>query len=255
MLTRGNVIGVKISAINMGMALETIRTWVENKEKNYICVTPIHSIMDCHFRPKLKKIFNSSGLTTPDGMGVVYCMKLLGYQDVGRVYGPDLMKAVCSISKQQKYSHFFYGGSPGVAEKLKAALSKQFNGLDVCGTYSPPFRPLTLEEDKYVCRLINKANPDIVWVGISSPKQEIWMADHINKLNASVLIGVGAAFDYLSGNKKQAPVLIQHSGFEWLYRFILEPARLWKRYIKYPYFVLLFLGQLFTPYLKRHEGG
>lgn len=241
---RCNILGVYVSAINMPMALQSFRDWIERKSKNYVCVTPAHSIMDAVNDPEFNQILNQSGMTTPDGMAVVWLLKLHGFKNAGRVYGPDLMLAVCEESIRHGWTHFLYGGAPGVADQLAVNLGRRFSGLRINGVYSPPFTPLSPEQDREIVDRINSAKADIVWVGISSPKQEKWMVDHIEKLNAPVLIGVGAAFDFLSGNKRQAPRWIQRSGLEWLFRFIQEPFRLWKRYIQYPRFIWLNIGQL-----------
>lgn len=241
---RVNILGVNVSAINETQALESIANWISSSASRYICVTPAHGVMDCWGDPELHIIFNASGLTTPDGMSIVWILKLLGHRHVERVYGPDLLLAVCERSIEEGWSHYFYGGALRVPETLAEKLADRFPGLRVVGTYSPPFRSLMPEEDQEIVRKINAANPDIVWVGLSTPKQERWMAAHLEKLNAPVLIGVGAAFDFLSDRKKQAPRWIQRSGFEWLYRLASEPRRLWRRYARYPLFVLLFLAQL-----------
>jgi N-acetylglucosaminyldiphosphoundecaprenol N-acetyl-beta-D-mannosaminyltransferase len=240
-----SVLGVGISAINLNQALEIIINWINNKEKYYVCITPAHGIMECQRDNVLLRIFNGSGLTTPDGMSIVWILNLLGYRNVNRVYGPDLMESLCEYtSEKQQIRHFLYGGAEGVPEQLSERLSIIHPSLNIVGTYSPPFRPLTEDEDEQVISRINSTSPDIVWVGISTPKQERWMADHIDKLNASVLIGVGAAFDFLSGTKKQAPKWIQKSGLEWLFRLISEPKRLWRRYFEYPLFVVLVIAQM-----------
>ena len=240
-----NVLGVGISAINLNQAIDIIVDWTEHRQKQYVCVTPAHGIMECQRDANLQKIFNCSGLTTPDGMSVVWLLKILGYRNVSRVYGPDLMESMCQYtSDNRRFRHFLYGGAEGIPERLSEMLRIDFPDLNVVGTYSPPFRPLTPEEDQDIITQINAAEPDIVWVGISTPKQERWMSDHVDSLNASVLIGVGAAFDFLSGTKKQAPKWLQRSGFEWLFRLLNEPKRLWRRYIEYPYFLVLVLAQL-----------
>ena len=240
-----NILGVGINPITLNEALNIIVAWIDRQEENYICITPAHGIMDCQRDPELQDIFNGSGLTTPDGMSIVWILKILGYQKVTRVYGPDLMEAICRYSSDNnRFRHFFYGGADGVPEKLTKELQERFPYLDVVGTMSPPFRPLTNDEDEIIIKRINSVDPDIVWVGIGTPKQERWMANHIGKINAPVMIGVGAAFDFLSGTKRQAPKWIQRSGFEWLFRLASEPKRLWRRYIEYPKFVILVLIQL-----------
>jgi N-acetylglucosaminyldiphosphoundecaprenol N-acetyl-beta-D-mannosaminyltransferase len=243
-IERGNILGVKISALNMDLAVSAIDDLCMSKNSHYVCVTSAHGLVECWYNPQLRPIFNNSGLTTPDGMSIVWLMRLLGYNEVSRVYGPDLLLRVCKHSLKMGYKHFLYGGAPGVPEKLAQSLSDQFPGLKIVGTYSPPFRDLTDEEDQEIIRLINETDADIVWVGLGTPKQERWMNDHVNKLDAPVLVGVGAAFDFISGTKKQAPKWIQGSGFEWLFRLVTEPQRLWRRYIQYPYFAVLIFFQM-----------
>jgi len=244
MIDRVNLLGVRISAINMSDAIDSVSDWIANRDPHYICVTPAHGIMDCQNNPELQDIFNDSGLTTPDGMAIVWILKLRGYSHVERVYGPELMLALCDHGAEPKWRHFFYGSAPGVAEALKVNLQSRFPKLQVVGHYSPPFRPITPQEDLAVVEMIQAAKPDILWMGISTPKQEKWMSAHINQLGVPVLIGVGAAFDYLSGKKKQAPRWIQRIGFEWLFRLFSEPNRLWRRYIRYPTFAVLSIFQL-----------
>jgi N-acetylglucosaminyldiphosphoundecaprenol N-acetyl-beta-D-mannosaminyltransferase len=241
---RINVLGVKISAITMGDAIETIESWLEQETPNYICVTPAHSIMECYHDPELRSIFNRGGLTTPDGMAIVWLLQMKGFYDVERVYGPDLMVAVCRHSIPRGWRHFFYGGAPGVAALLADHLKSLFPDLHVAGSYSPPFRPLTPEEEQVIVEQVNAARPDIIWVGLGTPKQERWMAEHLGRFDHSILIGVGAAFDFLSGNKRQAPLWIQRAGLEWLFRLVSEPRRLWRRYIQYPRFLVLVVAQL-----------
>jgi N-acetylglucosaminyldiphosphoundecaprenol N-acetyl-beta-D-mannosaminyltransferase len=234
----GNILGVKVSAIDMPMALATINAWIHSHQPNYVCVTPAHSVMECYDHPDLRAIYNRSGLTTPDGMAIVWLMRARGFRFVERVYGPDLMLAVCQSGIEKGYRHFFYGAAPGVAEKLVECLQERFPCLQVAGIESPPFRQLTPAEDQEMIERIRAARPDIVWVGIGSPRQERWMSDHLDRLGVPVLVGVGAAFDFLSGNKPQAPRWVQRSGLEWLFRLASEPRRLWKRYILgYPVFI------------------
>ena len=243
-MNKVNILGVGISPVNISQAVDTITKWVETKQKNYVCVTPAHGIMDCQQDGSLRRIFNGSGLTTPDGMSIVWILNLLGYRNVNRVYGPDLMQSVCKYSSDnEKYTHFLYGGLEGVPEKLARELTQVHPNLNIVGAYSPPFGPIPHDEDKKIVDRINVLSPDIIWIGISTPKQERWMASHIDLLNASVIIGVGAAFDFLSGTKHQAPRWMQRYGLEWLFRLFNEPKRLWRRYILYPYFLILVIAQ------------
>ncbi len=248
---RVNILGVHVSAINMNQALASIDGWLARREPHYVCVTPAHVIMDCHWNPDLRTLFNDSGLTTPDGMSIVWLLKRKGFRDAGRVYGADLMLETCRLSAERGWRHFFYGGAEGVAEELAARLLARFPKLQIAGTCSPPFRPMTDSEDRDAANRIDASRADIVWVGISSPKQEQWMARHAGKISAPVLIGVGAAFDFLSGRKKQAPRWVQRAGMEWLFRLATEPRRLWRRYGQYPLFGLLVLAQWTG--LRRYE--
>jgi N-acetylglucosaminyldiphosphoundecaprenol N-acetyl-beta-D-mannosaminyltransferase len=237
---RLNVLGVGISAVDMASTLARIDGWVHRRERRYVCLATVHGVMECQRDPSLRRVFNASGLTTPDGMPLVWLSWLHGRRHTRRVYGPDLVIALCERSVRQGYRHYFYGGAPGVAERLAARLRRRFPELQIVGAYTPPFRAMTADEDAEAVRAINRAGPDIVWVGLGSPKQDRWMATHVGHLTASVLIGVGAAFDFHAARKKQAPRWIQRGGVEWLFRLSQEPRRLWRRYlIDNPLFVAL----------------
>jgi N-acetylglucosaminyldiphosphoundecaprenol N-acetyl-beta-D-mannosaminyltransferase len=244
-LQRVNILGVGVNAIDMSIALNTVRDWIDRNDRNFVCVTGVHGVMESYRDPTLRKIHNAAGLVTPDGMPLVWLGRRLGFGQIKRVYGPDLMLALCEYSMGKAYSHFLYGGGPEVPEKLAEELKDRFPGLQVAGVYSPPFRELTPEEDEGVIKMINDSGAQIVWIGLSTPKQEKWMSSHLKKLKAPVLIGVGAAFDIHSGLKPQAPAWMRNSGLEWLFRLITEPKRLWKRYaINNPMFVALAARQL-----------
>lgn len=239
-----SVLGVRVSAIDMDRTLRVIEAWIRAEIPNYVTVTPAHVVMDAYRDQELCRIINSSGMTTPDGMSIVWLLKLQGYRDVERVYGSDLLLKACRFGLSHNWCHYFYGGGEGVAESLVARLRTLYPDIEVAGTYTPPFRPLTQDEDEGVVAAINQSEADIVWVGLSSPKQERWMAGHLGRIQAPVMIGVGAAFDFVSGNKPQAPRWIRQSGFEWLFRLATEPRRLWPRYRQYPLFVWLVILQL-----------
>ena len=228
---RVDVLGVPVSAITMGQAVRTIGGWIASRSPNYVCITGVHGVMESVSDETLRAIHTRAGLVTPDGMPLVWLAWHAGYPHVERVYGPDLMLAVCSASASHGWRHFFYGGGPGVGDRLVTRLRSRFPTLDVAGVYSPPFRAITPEEDEVVVETINAAHADIVWIGLSTPKQERWMAAHIGRVNAPVLIGVGAAFDFHAGLKRQAPPWMQRSGLEWSFRLMTEPRRLWKRYL------------------------
>jgi N-acetylglucosaminyldiphosphoundecaprenol N-acetyl-beta-D-mannosaminyltransferase len=243
-------LGVGVSAINMALALETIEGWISRREAHYICVTNVHSIMECQRDPALRRVYNAAGLVTPDGMPLVWLCRMAGLGHVGRVYGPDLMLTLCASSPG--YRHFLYGGQGDVTARLAANLQGRFAGLQIAGSYAPPFRALSGEEDDQVVRLINESGADIVWVGLGTAKQERWMADHAGRLSVPVLIGVGAAFDFLAGVKPQAPRWMRENGLEWCFRLFSEPRRLWRRYLlDSPHFVALVLAQMLR--LRRYS--
>ena len=229
--TKVNILGVGVSPLEMDGALHTIEGWIERREQHYVCVTGVHGVMESQRDPDLRRIHNAAGLVTPDGMPLVWLCRLAGYSKVERVYGPDLMLACCGRSVARGYRNFFYGGTSGIPELLIARLRARFPELHITGTYSPPFRRLTSEEDDEIVRRINQADPDIIWVGLSTPKQERWMSEHVGRVTAPVMIGVGAAFDFHAGIKRQAPRWMQHSGLEWFFRLLTEPRRLWRRYL------------------------
>jgi len=241
---RVNVLGIGVSAITMADALAWIDHWIARRANQYICVTGVHGVMESQLDPTLRVIHNRAGLVTPDGMPLVWISRLRGHRGVERVYGPDLMLACCESSVAKGYRHFFYGGATGVPERLSERLQKRFHGLQIAGQWSPPFRELTTLEEAELIERINAARPDIVWIGLSTPKQERWMARYVGQISAPVLIGVGAAFDMHAGVKKQAPRWMQRSGLEWLFRLGAEPRRLWRRYlINNPWFAWRLLLQ------------
>jgi N-acetylglucosaminyldiphosphoundecaprenol N-acetyl-beta-D-mannosaminyltransferase len=244
MTNRVNVLGVGISVLNLRTALAAIADAVRARRKGYICVTGVHGVMEAQDDENFKKILNGAFLCTPDGMPMVWAGKLRGHAELSRVYGPDLMLDVCAWSESNGCRHFFYGGADGVADLLAQKLKVRFPKLEVAGTFTPPFRPLNPDEEEKLLEQVRAAKPDILWVGLSTPKQERFMADFLPKLDVTLLIGVGAAFDFHSGRTRQAPRWMQRGGLEWLYRLGCEPRRLAKRYFRNnPRFVLKFLGQ------------
>lgn len=251
-IRRTNVLGVGVSNLNIPLAVAEIDRLIERHQPGYVCVTGAHGVMECQSDEALREIHNRAALVTPDGMPLVWLSRWEGAKFVSRVYGPDLMLAVCESSVGRRHRHFFFGGAEGIPELLARRLEARFPGLVVAGCYSPPFKPPTEAEDRAIVERINAARPDVVWVGLSTPKQERWMAAHRSRLDAPVLIGVGAAFDFHAGVKSQAPRWIQRSGFEWLFRLLSEPRRLGQRYAYIvPMFVLLVLLQKLG--LRRRE--
>jgi N-acetylglucosaminyldiphosphoundecaprenol N-acetyl-beta-D-mannosaminyltransferase len=251
---RVNVLGIGISVTNLASALSTIEAWIEWKESYYICVTGVHGVMECQKNERLRSIHNRSGLTVPDGMPMVWIGRWNGFREMGRVYGPDLMMEVCRASVAKGYTHFLYGGKPGIVEELRSNLEERYPGIRIQGTYSPPFRPLNRGEEAELTAMIERTKPDLFWIGLSTPKQEYFMADHVGKLAAKIMIGVGAAFDIHAGNVKDAPQWIKRSGMQWCHRLMQEPRRLWKRYLlNNPRFVCLILRQLLWERMSLHS--
>lgn len=241
---RVDVLGVGVSAINLTMAVDIIGRWIQSQKRRYVCVTGVHGIMESWRDEEIRRVHSAAGLVTPDGMPMVWLLKLGGHQYASRVYGPDLMHATFHWGTAHRTQHFLYGSTPETLAKLKNSLLSRFPEACIVGVHSPPNRPVGVVEDDSVCDMINRSGADIVWIGLSTPKQEVWMARHRDRLSAPVLIGVGAAFDLHAGTVRQAPRLIQRSGFEWLFRLVHEPRRLARRYLQNnPAFVVLVLRQ------------
>lgn len=231
-LRRVDVLGVGVSTVNQDMALAEVTRWVDTGERHYVCVTGVHGVMESQRDPELLAIHNASGLTTPDGMPMVWAGHKAGAEWMDRVYGPDLMLNVLARAAERGWSSFLYGGKDGVPELLAEKLTERIPGVKFAGMYSPPFRPLTEEEDEAIVKRINDSGAQLVWVGLSTPKQERWMAAHRDRLNAPAMFGVGAAFDFHAGLVPQAPPWMQRNGLEWFYRLTKEPKRLWRRYFQ-----------------------
>jgi N-acetylglucosaminyldiphosphoundecaprenol N-acetyl-beta-D-mannosaminyltransferase len=231
-IKRVNVLGVGISVLNLKTALAAIAEAVRARRKGYICVRDAHGVMLAQKDPAFRRIMNEAFLCTPDGMPMVWMGRLHGHREMNRVYGPDLMLEVCAWSEENNCRHFFFGGTPGVAGELRDKLTARFPKLQVVGTYTPPFRPLNAAEEKELSDMVSVTKPDIMWIGLSTPKQEKFMVEFLPKLDVTLMIGVGAAFDFHAGRVRQAPRWMQRSGLEWLFRVACEPRRLGKRYLK-----------------------
>jgi N-acetylglucosaminyldiphosphoundecaprenol N-acetyl-beta-D-mannosaminyltransferase len=227
---RVDVLGVGISCVDLDRSVEIVGEWIRGGAREYVCVTGMHGVMESRADPGLQDIHNRSGLTTPDGMPMVWAGRHAGAK-ISRVYGPDLMHAVLTTAQRRGWSSYFLGGAPGVTDQLIDRLMDRYPGLRIAGAQGPPFRPLSHSEEQVLVDDINRARPDIVWVGLGTPKQERWMSSHRDALDAPVLVGVGAAFDLLAGTLRQAPLWMQRSGLEWAYRLAVEPRRLWRRYL------------------------
>ena len=238
-IERVNVLGVEISVLDQDRAREFLFDAARSGRRGYVTVTGVHGVTEAQEDEQFRQILNHALLCTPDGMPMVWMGRLQGHGSIRRVYGPDLMLNICKHSQGAGFRHFFYGGKPEVAEELARKLRERFPDLDVVGTYSPPFRPLNREEIEALREQVRAARPDFFWVGLSTPKQERFMSEFVDLLpEAKIFLGVGAAFDLLTGRLKQAPLWMQRTGLEWFFRLTQEPRRLARRYlINNPLFV------------------
>ena len=228
------VLGVRVAAVQIADVISQMDRWIADRSCcHYIAVTGMHGITEAQHHSDFKDILNSADLVVADGMPLVWLGRLRGFALPRRVYGPELMLDFCAHSATRGRKHFLYGGNPGVADRLASVLRGRFPGLNVVGTCSPPFRALTRSEDDEAVREINQSEADVVWVSLSEIKQDRWMFEHRDRLKSPVLVGIGAAFDFHAGLKKQAPPWMRENGFEWLYRLQQEPRRLWRRYLVY----------------------
>ncbi|HET9721155.1 MAG TPA: WecB/TagA/CpsF family glycosyltransferase [Solirubrobacteraceae bacterium] len=234
-------------------ALDLIDQHVAKRYLGYVCVANVHTVMAAAEDPELRRALEGSTINVPDGMPLVWALNALGHRLEDRVYGPELMWRSCARAASAGTRIYLYGGRNQEAlTQLIANLRRHHPGLQIVGGFSPPHRPLTGEEREAILAEINRAAPDIVWVGIGVPKQEKWMAEMRPHLDAPVLIGVGAAFDFHAGLVPQAPPQLQRAGLEWAYRLLREPRRLWRRYLRYnPRFVAAFAAQ----YLRQRRDG
>jgi len=228
-MNKFSILGIAVTATTMDDVVGHIRAWASDKTGRIVCIREVASLMTSKDDPELIELHAKADIVTPDGMPLVWFGKGKGLK-IDRVCGPDLMHEICVVRQGMGLHHFFYGGKEGIADLLVDTLRKQAPDLQIAGTYCPPFRDLTSEEDQLITDRIVSSGADIVWVGISSPKQDIWMWRHKERL-PQTMIGVGAAFDFHSGAVPRAPIWMRKRGFEWLFRLASEPRRLWKRYL------------------------
>lgn len=228
---RANVLGVKISAVNMEMAVNLADKWIAGGSAGYICVAAVHGITEAYRDTEYRKIMNRALLNVPDGMPLSWIGHLQGFPEMDRVFGPDFMSAMCRVSVHRGYRTFLYGGQPGVAELLSKSLQAKFPGLQVVGTYTPPFRGLTPQEECELIDQVHRSRPHILWVGVSTPRQERFMAKYFKRLEVPLLVGVGAAFDFHTGRIPDCSAWMKRAGLQWLHRLAQEPRRLGKRYL------------------------
>ncbi len=224
-----NILGVNIAAIDMEWLLEFTKKNIKDLSGDYMCVANVHTTISAYEDAAYKSIQNNGIMAIPDGGPLSSVGRKRGYKKMDRIAGPSYMIEILKLSAQMGYHHYFYGSTLETLTKINKNLKRYYPGVKVVGMYSPPFRDLTEIEDKDIIENINSSKPDFVWVGLGAPKQERWMADHQGKING-FMVGIGAGFDYLSGNIKRSPKWMQKSNLEWLYRLIQEPKRLFKRY-------------------------
>ena len=225
------ILDVPVGLAGPERAIALVDAWISARQGSFVCFRDVHGIVRCQDDDELKAIHHRAGLVAADGVPLVWIARWRGYRQISRVSGADFVPAFCAHSVSKGYRHFFYGGAEGVADQLAEGMAARHAGLEVAGTYTPPFRPLTEAEKTEVTELIEASGADVVWVGLSTPKQEYWMGEFSERLTTKVLFGVGAAFDYNTGRVKRAPRWMQHAGLEWAFRLICEPKRLWRRYL------------------------
>jgi len=226
-----NILGVGAMPLDLDKAVAMLEQWRIERRREYVCLISVHGLVVAQRDPTIRSALNHCGLAAEDGMPLVWWSRLTGFSQARRVCGSDLLDEVCASGVSRKYRHYFYGASPRVLELLVDRLQRRHPGLIVAGYRSPPFRPLTPAEQADDIAAINEARPDFVWVGLGMPKQERWMVEHLGKIDATALLGVGAAFDFHAGTKPRAPIWMQRSGLEWLFRLLSEPRRLAHRYL------------------------
>lgn len=239
-MNKQEILGINMCAESFSQVLRAIREKLEMPERSsaYLCATSVHGVVEAQSDAEMKTILNNAFINFPDGMPLVEVGRILGAKRMERMWGPDMFLRVCEMTASMNVTHFFYGGNEGVAEELARRMQARFPKFKVAGWYCPPFRPLNAEEKSEIAERINSSRADVVWVGLSTPKQEKWIGELHKELKVKLLFSVGAAFDYHTGRLKMTPALFRYLRLEWFYRLLLEPGRLWRRYVKIvPYFL------------------
>jgi N-acetylglucosaminyldiphosphoundecaprenol N-acetyl-beta-D-mannosaminyltransferase len=246
------ILGTPVSILSVKRALHLFDQWVVDRCDRYVVFRDVHGVMLARRNTALHRAHQESDLVAPDGLPLVWAGRIAGFNEISRVCGPDLLLAVCEHGMPLGWRHYFYGGGRGVAKRVARELAQKFPGIKIVGTQCPPFRPLTESEDRLACASIRAERPNFVWVGLGTPKQEIWMMEHRGKCGGAILLGVGAAFDVCCGLKSRAPLSLQKCGLEWAYRLAQEPKRLWRRYLQFaPMFVVLASFELMRAKMSR----
>lgn len=243
-IMKNKILGSRVDPVSYAQTVQQVVAWAQHHESRYVCLANVHMLMEAYDLLEFQNVVNGADLVTPDGMPLVWMLHRLGYPDQERVYGPELTMKLIEVVATQEIAIGLYGGTVETLEKLTALYKQKYPNLKIAYSYSPPFRLMNAEEDDAVIRAVNASGAKILFIGLGCSKQERWMAAHRGKIQA-VMLGVGSTFDYHSGNKRQAPLWMQNSGLEWLFRFSQEPARLWRRYLYHnPRFIALAMMQL-----------
>lgn len=239
-----NILGFGISKLSIEEIEVRVEQFISGGGHHYVLASNVHTVMMSQNDDHYRRISNRADICLPDGKPLIWAARLLENEKIKRICGRDLMRSLCEKSLISGYSHYFFGGREEILDLLINKLKGKYPRINIAGSYSPPFRPLTPEEDARIIQMINESKADIVWVGLGAPKQERWIAERLGKIESPVMVAVGAAFDFLAGNVSQAPQWIQKAGLEWLYRFGIEPHRLWRRYVfNNPKFIYLLMCQ------------
>ena len=243
-ISKTKILGIPVAAVDIPHVIIHIKNHIALNKKGYITVTGVHGIMESQESDAVKQAHLDAFLTVPDGMPLVSIGRWKGFKQMARCYGPDLMQAVMEKSVEYHWMHYFYGGKEGVAQQLKTVFEQKYPGIKIVGSYTPPFRPLNENEKKIFIAEIERLKPHFIWVGLSTPKQELFMQEYLPLLNTNIMVGVGAAFDFHTGRIPMAPRWMQRMALEWLYRLLSEPKRLWRRYFNIvPRFIFYFILQ------------
>ncbi|MDN4076688.1 WecB/TagA/CpsF family glycosyltransferase [Paenibacillus polymyxa] len=255
----GRIASTDVAALTFQETVHTLERWAVGRKDSYVCICNTHSIVTAGNHPEFHEALTQADLCTPDGMPLVWALKLYGFERQDRVDGPSLMLKLCERAPQTEVSVYFYGSTPDTLDSLKDRVGQDYPGIRIAGSFSPPFRELQPEEEKQIIEEINASGAHLIFVSLGCPKQEIWMHRNKDRIRG-VMVGVGAAFDYITGKVRRPPLMIQRLGLEWLYRLLCEPKRLWKRYAyNNPMYIYRFLksyrhNKRLTLYHNRHTG-
>lgn len=252
---RTEICGIHFDLIGRDHVVEQLRSWRRTGNRGHVTFVNPYSVYLCKHDPEMDWAVRNAHLTLPDGIGIIAGANLLRHPNSGRLSGPEMMLHICDIGRQFGFTHYFLGGAEGVAERLAGRLQAMYPGLSIAGWHSPPFRDLTPEEDEQLVAHINSFHPNLIWVGLGAPKQEKWIALHLHRIDTVAMLGVGAAFDFHSGNVPWCPARARELGFEWAFRLAHQPRKLWPRYLAFPPFFAGLMKQFFRErsFLRNNE--